>query len=1246
MSERPTIGLLIYGAEDPTCRALWSGVDRVARDYDVNVFSFRAEPLHIPEEFLAQANVLYEIVSTEQLDGLVVWGGVLAHYVSQEEVLALLDDYAGMPLVNISSQLPDVPNVLIDNYQGTYDAVTHLVDAHGAQRIAFVRGPEGHVEAESRYRGYRHALRDHGLEFDPARVAPGDFSRKAGLESVRLLVDERGVTLDAVLTANDQLAIDVMAGLQARGLRVPNDVAVIGFDNRPECRFLTPPLTTIDQPWSEMGRQAAELLVQHLLEGRALTPDIVKVPPRLVVRESCGCPPRSIRRISSPTLPTLSEAAPEPLQLSESERARTLRALTDTAPGLSLQNEAADLDLLLTAWANDVQNTTSTEFLSKLKELLRFSVDHGDDVSQWHTPISVMRQELLGTLTTVAALVHAEQLWQQAQVMIGDWFARAQANARLARTNQQETLTEIGELLSTSVDVTELMARVTQALERLGIPRCYLSLYEEPSAPAEWSRLRLAYAEGRDFSHQGAKFPSPQLLPPALVPTQRFSLHVEPLYFRAEQLGFVLFEAEPRRGEVYDILRRDISRALYSSLVLERSERRAAQIQTAAEVAQATGQILDPDLLIQRVVNLVQTRFDLYYVGLFLVDEAGTWANLRAGTGTAGEEMVAAGHKLEVGGNSMIGQCVAEQEAHIALDVGEEAVRFENPWLPETRSEMALPLVSRGESIGALTIQSSESAAFGQLDINSLQVMADQLANALANARLYEQAQMEIAERRRTEKALAQQEYLLRVLLDGTPDHVFFKDRESRFIEVSQALVNWFAVEDRELIIGKTDFEFFSEEHARSAYEDEQQVIETGEPILNKEEKETWPDGSVTWASTTKMPMRDPDGEISGIFGVSRDITALKEAMAEQERLLHALEKRSEQLQVAASVAQTVTSILESDTLPQRVASIVRDRFGLYYVGLFLVAEASGRFGDDKQWIVLRGATGEAGKQMLEDGYRLAVDDASTVGTCIIGGKAQIVLDIEPDETTYLPDTRSELVLPLISRGRSIGALMLQSTDPYAFTDEDMMVFQTMAGQITVAIENARLLEQAQTALADMEATQQRYVQQAWDEYLETRGDFSYYLPGSTANIADERLRGAIQDAIQTQSVVVLASDGQEQLAGAETLVVPAIFRGQPIGALAIQSQEHSWTVEEISLARLLAERMALIAENLRLFEESQATAARERLLSEVASRVRERLDVETVLRTAADEIYQALDLESVTVRLTDSQLSQHSTQE
>ena len=172
-----------------------------------------------------------------------------------------------------------------------------------------------------------------------------------------------------------------------------------------------------------------------------------------------------------------------------------------------------------------------------------------------------------------------------------------------------------------------------------------------------------------------------------------------------------------------------------ATLELKKALRRANLLAAAAEASQNLTRILDIDQLLPKTVDIICDAYNFYYAGVFLIDEAGEFAVLRAGRGEPGRIMIENNHKLAVGGNSMIGAATALNEARISLDVDTEKVWYPNPVLPETRSEMALPLAIGDQVIGAVTVQSTEEAAFTDEDISSLQAMANQLAIAIKNAR-------------------------------------------------------------------------------------------------------------------------------------------------------------------------------------------------------------------------------------------------------------------------------------------------------------------------------------------------------------------------------------------------------------------------------------------------------------------------------------------------------------------------------
>jgi GAF domain-containing protein len=246
--------------------------------------------------------------------------------------------------------------------------------------------------------------------------------------------------------------------------------------------------------------------------------------------------------------------------------------------------------------------------------------------------------------------------------------------------------------------------------------------------------------------------------------------------------------------------------ALENARLFDQVSQRALQLQTAAEISQSTTSILSLDQLLPQAVELIRERYDLYYAGVFLIDEAprsrdetGEWAVLRAGTGEAGRLQLEQGHRLKVGGESMVGWCVSNAQARIASDVtsasslpapqvqpaltaspgagqaaepGEEATRFDNPFLPDTRSEMALPLISRGETMGAISVQSTQPVAFSREDITTLQTMADQLANAIQNARFYDELQTAYARTREERDRLQSlHDTVVEIEQATTPEH-------------------------------------------------------------------------------------------------------------------------------------------------------------------------------------------------------------------------------------------------------------------------------------------------------------------------------------------------------------------------------------------------------------------------------------------------------------------------------------------
>lgn len=353
------------------------------------------------------------------------------------------------------------------------------------------------------------------------------------------------------------------------------------------------------------------------------------------------------------------------------------------------------------------------------------------------------------------------------------------------------------------------------------------------------------------------------------------------------------------------------------------------------------------------------------------------------------------------------------------------------------------------------------------------------------------------------------------------------------------------------------------------------------------------------------------------------------------------LERRSSYLEASVEVSRVAASILDADLLMRQVVDLIREWFDLYYVGLFLVDEAA-------EWAVLRAGTGEAGQAMLARGHRIRVG-TGMIGWSVAQAQSRVAQDVRQDAVRLiaadLPDTRTEAALPLRSRGRVVGALTIQSDQPNAFDEVTMAAFQTIADQVAVALDNARLFTESQAAL---EATRRAYSDLssgAWAELLSSRAAVGFRSDEhGTQKLSQPEVVEARRP--ELEQVMRQGRPSWDEIVGAQSkqaLAVPIKLGDQVIGVLDTykSTQTGTWTTGQVALLEEIANQLGLALESARLYETTQQRAMRDRLVAEVAARMRETLDVETVLKTAIEDIYQALGLEEATIYLNPEAIEQ-----
>ena len=374
--------------------------------------------------------------------------------------------------------------------------------------------------------------------------------------------------------------------------------------------------------------------------------------------------------------------------------------------------------------------------------------------------------------------------------------------------------------------------------------------------------------------------------------------------------------------------------------------------------------------------------------------------------------------------------------------------------------------------------------------------------------------------------------------------------------------------------------------------------------------------GAGEWDINIPVTSNDEVGILTHAFGVMAEqihsfIRELEKRVSERTR---DLERRNTQLQVAAEISREATAIHNLDELLELAVNLIRGRFGFYHAGIFLLD-------DNQQYAVLSSATGEAGREMLARGHKLRVGQVGMVGYVTSKGQPRIAPDVDSDPTHYknplLPETRSEMTLPLKVGERIIGALDVQSQYPHAFTDDDITIMQVMADQLAIAIENARLIQESQENVRQLEMLYGTYSQSAWKKLGQSRMTVGYQY-----------------DQTGLKPIRLKSGDKTESEAASPPLRMPIRVRGQVVATLDVWPQDEELDVETKSLLEAIAERLGQTLENARLFEETRQRAEAERLVADVAGRMRETLDIETILKTAAVEFRRTLKLDEAEVRL------------
>ena len=342
-------------------------------------------------------------------------------------------------------------------------------------------------------------------------------------------------------------------------------------------------------------------------------------------------------------------------------------------------------------------------------------------------------------------------------------------------------------------------------------------------------------------------------------------------------------------------------------------------------------------------------------------------------------------------------------------------------------------------------------------------------------------------------------------------------------------------------------------------------------------------------------------------------------------------EERAKQLIAIGEISKIINSEQKIDVLLPLITQLASERLNFYHTGIFLIDET-------KQYAVLHASNSTGGQIMLQRGHRLKIGESGIVGYVANSGTPRIALDVGQDAVFFnnpdLPNTRSEMALPLTAREKIIGVLDVQSDKPGAFTQEDISILNILADQVAIAIENSKLFEQTQAALDEARIAYQQNIREGWQNFILEESAIGYQQGISNSKkLAKPFNSDEINQAMHRGESLVFHADGKTDK---PTMVIPIKLREQIIGVIHVKapSEERQWTSSEINLTETVSERLSITKKNARLIQESQRQAIKEQTIGEITTRISSSTNLENVLLTAVEELGRNIPGSEISIKL------------
>jgi diguanylate cyclase (GGDEF)-like protein len=579
----PRLGLLADAFDDEFQKQVLVAAEREARQQSLDFVAISGGMLGV--ELQHPKSFVFDLLGPHNVDALLICAHTIGHHATVDQMAAFVQRYAPLPRVCLGIEIPGLSSLLMDNEVGMYTAVKHLMVAHDRRKIAMIAGPAANPEAQARYRGLVRALAEQGMHIDSRRMGQGDFTRTSGSLAVAELFDRCGLAageVDAIVCANDVMALGALDELDRRGVRVPRDLSLVGFDDLDFARYARVPLTTVRQPVTEQVRHAVRSLA-GALHGIPLLERAITFETEFVRRRSCGCNTRSRERVLSWPLPGETKDFAGALRDRQESVVTNLRQAAHG--GFDFVPEDWERRLFST-FLEQVAEPEAPAFVNCVEDICYALLRRDSSVGSAHDVLLVLRRDALACVHDSATRGRIYDLIQEALLVASDMAAIAQAQQRGELVDLMGTVAEATAAMLAAPSLDALSKAAEEHLPRLGIRAGTVALFTEPNRVTEQSEATLVFSETVRCD-KFLRFPTRQLAPVGFLEGR--SVVVVPLGFRGERLGLASLAFGAPDTMLYEELRLVLSSAVTGALLTRAVDQARREVEKLAITDPLTG---------------------------------------------------------------------------------------------------------------------------------------------------------------------------------------------------------------------------------------------------------------------------------------------------------------------------------------------------------------------------------------------------------------------------------------------------------------------------------------------------------------------------------------------------------------------------------------------------------------------------------------------------------------------------------